>query len=571
MMMNDTTTLENFKENDTNTVIPPIPSTASSWAYDAGLLVEKGSILLSRIEPELACPDLDQPYLGKSLILIVEHDEDDLTQGIILNRPSDLRLDGDGNVILGNARSKEVLLEEFADSNTFDSDQWRMFFGGELSSPPDEIDEFDDGGDDEETLIVCLHNISTPRAMEVSEQILPGVYMTSHDSARSLVASGDASPDAFYIFYGFCGWEPDQLQEEVQKGSWYVASTDPKMLWDSLAMMRDESYDVRASGLEVWDSFIDKLGKRQEVVQESQGKDDFSDLMLKEWITQNLAADQNDKIDDDRIFRALQAVELPPIQAGSLLRASSQSESPFLLENQYLYKATILVLNENEMASVGAVLNLPTSDTYSLQINNDTFANFTIRYGGPASIISVESDVDTISGNEIVSDGENGEDCMMWLHCCAGMKYLRTGKPLVAGDEHGVWTCTKEQVAKAIELDFASVDDFMLVKGLCVWEKDSGAGGVLGQVMSGNLEVVSPDRIDGAWTMLRRQIFLKEGSFQSNIALADEAWSQAGDNSDDFKLKSNLGNQRKIFGSEMSAQELADLARSTWMKIHLLR
>jgi len=349
------------------------------------------------------------------------------------------------------------------------------------------------------------------------------------------------------------------------------------MLWDELAVLRDSSYNVRSAGLEMWNSLINKLGKREEVLRDSQRKDDndddFADLMLKEWITQNLAAEgqitSGGVFDDSLIYRALQAAERPPIQAGSLLRASSKIESPFVLENQYLHKATVLVLQENSLASLGVILNLPTSDTYSLQINNTTFANFTVRYGGPTSIISVESGVDSIGENELVTQGE---ESMIWLHCCAGLKYLRTGRPLATGDEHGVWTCTQEQVIKAIDLDFASVDDFMLVKGLCVWEKEEGAGGVLGQVMCGNLEVVSPDRIDGAWTMLRRQIFLKDVSFHYNIGLADEAWLQAAD--EDVAVETNkkgsTSAQRNIFGSLVRIQELADRARSTWMKIHLL-
>jgi hypothetical protein len=141
---------------------------------------------------------------------------------------------------------------------------------------------------------------------------------------------------------------------------------------------------------------------------------------------------------------------------------------------------------------------------------------------------------------------------------------------LVPGDEHGVWTCTQEQVVKAIDLDFASVDDFMLVRGLCVWEKEAGAGGVLGQVMSGNLDVVPPDRIDGAWTTLRRQIFLKDESFNYNIGLADKAWLQAANEDVETKRPSQSQRARTIFGSMVSIQELADRARSNWMKIHLL-
>jgi len=201
------------------------------WTYDAGSLVEQGSILLSKIEPTWSCSDLDQPYLGKCVILILSthgehddphHDHDDaeeeegtirrrMTQGIILNRPSDLRLDSEGNVLVvgdGTSSSDEgrfdgVILEEFEDNTSMDlqkEDQWRMFFGGEVSSTQDyetatlENDEEDDDDDDdsdqdddddsydheedeeEDTIILCLHNISSPAARQVSEQISPINY-----------------------------------------------------------------------------------------------------------------------------------------------------------------------------------------------------------------------------------------------------------------------------------------------------------------------------------------------------------------------------------------------------------
>ncbi len=561
LMMNDTAASAKFKEN-VHTFIPA----ASSWAYDAGLLVEKGSIVLSRIE-KTACPDLDQPYFGKCVVLIVDHDEDLMTQGIILNRPSDLRLDPQGNVLLGDQAEDSVLLEEFTDRNERSLDHWRMFFGGEIA----DLEEGDESEDkDDEAVIVCLHNLTTSKAQEVSEQILPGVYMTSHAAARALVISGDATPDSFYLFYGFCGWDPDQLQTEVQNGSWYLASTDPQTLWKDLAVLRDESYDTRLAGMEMWENLIRRLGKKHETQRnDDEVSDSFSDLMLKEWVTQTLFAPKEfggAAFDDSSIFRALHAASRPPVQPGSLLRASSEAESPFLLQEQFLHKSTILILQEDDEASIGMVLNLPTTESYSLQINNNTEANFTIRFGGPSSFTAAHHEDDTKSVFGTV-EGDDDDDSMIWLHCSAGLKYLRTGKPLVTGDENGVWTCTTEQVKQAMDLSFAAVDDFMLVKGLCLWEKESGSGGLLGQIMSGNLETVAAEKIDGAWTSLRRQTNLNEESIMENFELAKEAWRRAG-NEDTQEIDAPTG--RLIFGSAVGVQELADRALEIWIRIHLL-
>lgn len=397
--------------------------------------------------------------------------------------------------------------------------------------------------------------------------------MTSHQAARSLIASGDASPESFYLFYGFCGWDPDQLQTEVQNGSWYLASTDPQTLWNHLAILREENYDTRLAGVAMWEHLIQKLGKTQEVQQTTKtmtradnNHEQFPDLMLHEWVTQTLAATPDRAsayaaLDDASIYRALHAADRPPVQPGSLLRGASMPESPYLLDSQFLHKSTVLVLQEDDKASIGMVLNLPTSQVYSLPINNSTAAEFTIRYGGTSNFATASE------GDNDDQEHQEEEEAMVWLHCSAGLKYLRTGKPLVAGDENGVWTCTQDQVAQAIDLGFAAPDDFMLVKGFCQWHKEGGsAGGVLGQVMSGYLEVVASDKIDGAWTTLRRQTPLSEHSLDKNLQLANEAWIVASDSE-----RSADDESRLVFGTSVTVSELADMALSTWINIHLLQ
>jgi len=582
-MVNDTSITSTFLDHNKHTFLPTKPS---SWLYDTGLLIEKGSIVLSRVESTRACPDLDQPYLHKCVVLLVEHKQDEVTQGIILNRPTDLRLDRHGTVTYRyDSEDNTLRLEEFNEEykSARKNEEWRMFFGGEIDTLQHDDDEeeeveleyFDryDHDHDDETVIVCLHNISSPSALQVSETILPGVYMTSHQAARSLIASGDASPESFYLFYGFCGWDPDQLQTEVQNGSWYLASTDPQTLWNHLAILREENYDTRLAGVAMWEHLIQKLGKTQEVQQTTKtmtradnNHEQFPDLMLHEWVTQTLAATPDRAsayaaLDDASIYRALHAADRPPVQPGSLLRGASMPESPYLLDSQFLHKSTVLVLQENDKASIGMVLNLPTSQVYSLPINNSTAAEFTIRYGGTSNFATASE------GDNDDQEHQEEEEAMVWLHCSAGLKYLRTGKPLVAGDENGVWTCTQDQVAQAIDLGFAAPDDFMLVKGFCQWHKEGGsAGGVLGQVMSGYLEVVASDKIDGAWTTLRRQTPLSEHSLDKNLQLANEAWIVASDSE-----RSADDESRLVFGTSVTVSELADMALSTWINIHLLQ
>jgi hypothetical protein len=56
-IMRNETTMEQSSSPPSSTP----SSTISSWTYDAGLLVEKGSIVISKVKSSLRCHDLGQP------------------------------------------------------------------------------------------------------------------------------------------------------------------------------------------------------------------------------------------------------------------------------------------------------------------------------------------------------------------------------------------------------------------------------------------------------------------------------------------------------------------------------
>jgi putative AlgH/UPF0301 family transcriptional regulator len=576
-------------------------SSSSSWTYDAGLLVEKGSIVLSRVESSLGCHDLRQPYFMKCVVLIVEHDENEFTQGIILNRPSNLQLgdqdivylDDEGSLLLEDASNScddTSTTTTAATTKDEDSHPWRMFFGGDIA-----------GLYDEEPLIVCLHNLTSDLAQSVSDSVLPGVSITSHLSARALVEAGEATPESFYTFYGFCGWDPGQLELEVQRGSWYMVSTDPQTLWSELEGLRDPSYDPRSVGLTMWQGILDRLGKLTEPVGE---RNAFAELMLKEWATlmllvsnddDNNNKDQEDScsstLEDSDIHRALHAADQPPVAAGSLLRGSSLDVSPFLLHDQFFHKSTILVLQETDALSVGLVLNLPTTDYHSVDLADGTTANFPIRYGGHSGKNNNKNDNDNINNNiddddddddtknEIYNNSkeeEGDEEPLVWLHCNIGLKYLRLGKPINIADDSGVWICTQDQVIQSIDLEFGAPEDFLLIQGFCVWEKEEAgsAGGIQGQILSGNLEPsITSENRDQVWVSLLKQERLTEESLDTNLEMALTAWNHGGVTT--TRPTTNTGmksgdSSRVVYDTDIQVNTLADEALMVWIKIFLL-
>ena len=152
------------------------------WAYDAGTFIEQGSLVISRVEGALGCHDLRQPYFHKCVVLLTEHSAEVGTRGIVLNRPSNLVLSDLDIIYLddeddGGEDSLSLLdLNEVGATDTRRKNEWPMWFGGDIS-----------GLFDETPMIVCLHNISSPLARNVSDQVLSNIMVTSHKVSWKLV------------------------------------------------------------------------------------------------------------------------------------------------------------------------------------------------------------------------------------------------------------------------------------------------------------------------------------------------------------------------------------------------
>jgi putative AlgH/UPF0301 family transcriptional regulator len=519
-----------------------------SWAYDAGLTIEKGSIVLGRVESSLGCHDLGQPYFHKSAVLIIDHN-DEITKGIILNRPSNLILEDEDIVYLDD--------EGNGDANEGSNNTWPMRYGGDVAGLFDENPE-----------VVCLHSVATELGKEVSDEILPNVLVTSHLGACTLIDAGEATCESFYTFYGFSEWEPGQLKKEVERGSWYMVEANSNTIWEDMKLTARETKDPRGAGLSSWKTWMEKLCKGDELGTDGES---FSDLMLKEWATEMLCIkndDDNDTVEDFDIYRALDAAQGDPVGVGSFVRGSSLEVSPFLLFEQLMHQSTILVFQDTESSSVGLILNLPTPDSFLLEMPDGNSIDFPIRYGGP-------SDVDD-------------EQPLIWLHCSMALKSMRIGKPLDKDGEGVVWMCTVDQVKQAIDLGYAFPEEFMLVQGFTVWEKQEGAGGISGQVLSGNFEEVKQDEQDRIWSLLLSQTKLSEDNLDENLRNAKVAWSLGAKDGEEIKQPQDLpvptssnsttaderlndpGKRRLVYGSSVSVSELADDALRNWVKIFLL-
>uniref|UniRef100_A0A7S4A9F4 Uncharacterized protein n=1 Tax=Pseudo-nitzschia australis TaxID=44445 RepID=A0A7S4A9F4_9STRA len=595
------------------------PQTSYIRELDTTDDLQEGTLVLSRVESSLGCHDLRQPYFHKAVILVLDHDPEDFTQGVLLNRASDLTLD-DGDIVYmdvddgvddGDFEDAMMTASTFVKDNSTPPlpSAWRIHFGGDIGGWYEEMPQ-----------LLCIHRVSSEAALAVSDPIFglnDGVFITSHPGARSLVEAGEATSDDFYTFSGFCGWEKGQLQHEIDRGSWCLASfTNTENIKSAENQQSDNvgrktqrhhsnklmdligkyswknpEYKPQSGGLEFWHELMADLGKddvkplapRKIMEDGSDHSQPFSDLMVKEWSTQRLLVTKDtstygdgedgtyyktnkinegepvSQIDDKDIFRVLKAAADPtPVMQGAILRGSSSSSSPYVTSAQLFHKSTILLLQDTPEASVGVLLNLPTNDAYILQVEGKDY-HFPVRYGGPSG-----------KGDE--------DDPYFWFHDSDILKEEGIGLPVSfsnihpeRNDPHGIHVCDIEDVKEAIQRKLVWEDEFLLVQGFCAWEKEAeSAGGVTGQLLNGNLEdtqLHTTVQRETLWRfLLEQKQLLSEDSLRKNFDLSQLAWLNGGDE----LMKARPQNIRCVFDSDLEVSKLADDALFIWMEIFLL-
>jgi len=134
----------------------------------------------------LASPFMDDPNFFRSVIYLVRHTEDHAF-GLILNRPTDFRMD--------KVVSMVCELECVHDRP--------LYCGGPVDGP-----------------LIALHD----QPDLGSEDCIDGLHMTSdQDKLLRLFVLPEAK---LKLFDGFAGWGAGQLEDEIATGSWLIADVD---------------------------------------------------------------------------------------------------------------------------------------------------------------------------------------------------------------------------------------------------------------------------------------------------------------------------------------------------------
>lgn len=137
----------------------------------------------------VAKPSLTDRNFSRTVVL-VSQTEDGSTVGVIINRPTTLKL-------------SQFLSEELPTGNYREP----VFFGGPVM----------------QNAIVSVFRSETPPAAPAFH-VLKDVYLTMHqDNIENLLKDATAR---YRIYAGFSGWIPRQLESEMMRDGWYFLPAD---------------------------------------------------------------------------------------------------------------------------------------------------------------------------------------------------------------------------------------------------------------------------------------------------------------------------------------------------------
>lgn len=164
----------------------------------------------------VAKPGLPDPNFRETVVLVTRGAEGN-TVGVILNRPTDQRVRDIAPRFPGGANVKEP-----------------VYAGGPVLRQ----------------VLVALYESDTPPAA-ASFEVLPHVYLTLHPKNIDAVLA--APPPKLRIYAGFSGWAPQQLEAELDSGSWYLLRAtealifrrDTSTLWSELVAQAQGSRTSR--------------------------------------------------------------------------------------------------------------------------------------------------------------------------------------------------------------------------------------------------------------------------------------------------------------------------------------
>ncbi|MCC5949873.1 MAG: YqgE/AlgH family protein [Nitriliruptoraceae bacterium] len=177
----------------------------------------------------VAAPSLDDPNFERTVLLVLDHDEDGAL-GVVLNRVTSVpvrdeldawsHLAADPPVVFGGGPVEPTAV---------------VALGHATATASSELDPDQDAG------------ITLDREQDAGDggtRILDRIRLVDLGSDPVLAAT---ELQRVRIFAGYAGWAPDQLEDEIAQGAWYVVDAapddvftdDPGTLWHDVLRRQD--------------------------------------------------------------------------------------------------------------------------------------------------------------------------------------------------------------------------------------------------------------------------------------------------------------------------------------------
>lgn len=171
------------------------------------LTATKGKVLLS--EPLMA-----DFYFGRSVVLLVEHEENEGSFGLIMNKKVD--------------KSLNEIVQDFPH---FDAP---IFLGGPVQT----------------NQLFFLHTLGDliPNSLEVMNGLYWGGDM---EVLQAMIETGVVNNSQVRFFLGYAGWETKQLTDELKRNSWLVSDASVSALF-------------RTKSTLMWRHFVRRMGTNYE-------------------------------------------------------------------------------------------------------------------------------------------------------------------------------------------------------------------------------------------------------------------------------------------------------------------
>ena len=169
---------------------------------------EPGDVLLSE-------PTMNDLHFGRSVVLLIDHNDTEGTFGIIMNKPLRIKLN--------------EVVDVFNDFNA------PLFLGGPVA----------------ENRIFFMHTLGD--LVPDSCKIIDGLYWGGDTEVlNTLIEQGIADNSNVRFFLGYSGWEKGQLLSELERNSWAVCkanshlllNTPVNQLWKTLVARMGKEYEM---------------------------------------------------------------------------------------------------------------------------------------------------------------------------------------------------------------------------------------------------------------------------------------------------------------------------------------